>query len=171
MFQGTFEERELVLRGLAEAGQEAVGAMGDDTPMPVLSRQVRSRYDYFRQQFAQVTNPPIDRLREQIVMSRESCLGRERNLFEVTPAHAARLVTESPVLSEEKYQKLLGLDDPAYAHERISLQYDPAIGLRAAIIAVADAAAAAVRGGEVVLILSDQGIEQGTLPVPALLAA
>src|SRR3569623_246517 len=170
MFQVTFEERDQVLRVRAEAGQEAGGSLGDDTPMPVLSRQVRSLYDYFRQQFAQVTNPPIDPLREQIVMSLETCLGRERNLFEETPAHAARLVTESPVLSEEKNQKLLGLDDPAYAHERSSLQYDPAIGLRAAIIAVADAAEAAVRAGKVILILSDQGIEQGTLPVHALLA-
>src|SRR3569833_2648172 len=156
MFQVTFEERDQVLRVLAAAGQEAVGSMGDDTPMPVLLCLVCLLYDYFRQQFAQVTNPPIDPLREQIVMSLETCLGRERNLFEETPAHAARLVTESPVLSEEKYQKLLGLDDPAYAHERISLQYDPAIGLRAAINAVADAAEAAVRTGKVILILSDQ---------------
>ena len=66
-----------MLRPLAEQGQEAVGSMGDDTPMAVLSRRVRSPYDYFRQQFAQVTNPPIDPLREAIVMSLETCLGAE----------------------------------------------------------------------------------------------
>ncbi|MFU1923866.1 glutamate synthase central domain-containing protein, partial [Klebsiella pneumoniae] len=69
MFQVTFEERDQVLRPLGEQGQEAVGSMGDDTPMAILSRRIRSPYDYFRQQFAQVTNPPIDPLREAIVMS------------------------------------------------------------------------------------------------------
>ncbi len=170
MFQVSFEERDQVLRVLAEAGQEAVGSMGDDTPMPVLSRQVRSLYDYFRQQFAQVTNPPIDPLREQIVMSLETCFGRERNLFEETPAHATRLVAESPVLSEEKFQNLLSLDGVDYAHQRLSLQYDSATGLRAAIEAMCDAAEAAVRAGKVILVLSDQGIEPGKLPIHALLA-
>ena len=69
--------------------------MGDDTPMPVLSKQSRSLYDYFRQQFAQVTNPPIDSLRETSVMSLETCLGVERNLFEESSLHAGRLVLSS----------------------------------------------------------------------------
>ena len=170
MFQVTFEERDQVLRVLAEAGQEAVGSMGDDTPLPVLSRNVRSLYDYFRQQFAQVTNPPIDPLREQVVMSLETCFGRERNLFEETPGHAARLLTKSPVLSEEKYQKLMSSRDPDYAHAHISLQYDPSVGLRAAIEAVCDQAEAAVRDGKVILVLSDQGIDADQLPIHALLA-
>ncbi|NNC54707.1 MAG: glutamate synthase large subunit, partial [Pseudomonadales bacterium] len=76
-FQVTFEERDQILRPLAESGQEATGSMGDDTPMAVLSTKVRSVYDYFRQQFAQVTNPPIDPLRESIVMSLETCIGAE----------------------------------------------------------------------------------------------
>ncbi len=84
----TFEERDQLLRPIAESGQEAVGSMGDDTPMAVLSRQVRHVSDYFRQQFAQVTNPPIDPLRESIVMSLETCLGREQNVFEQSPEHA-----------------------------------------------------------------------------------
>ncbi|WP_156490273.1 glutamate synthase central domain-containing protein, partial [Oleiphilus sp. HI0086] len=88
MFQVTFEERDQVLRPLAEAGQEAVGSMGDDTPMAVLSTRVRSVSDYFRQKFAQVTNPPIDPLREAIVMSLETCVGVEQNVFEETPEHA-----------------------------------------------------------------------------------
>ena len=81
MFQVSFEERDQVLRPLAESGNEGVGSMGDDTPMAVLSRQQRSLYDYFRQKFAQVTNPPIDPLRETIVMSLETDLGGERNSF------------------------------------------------------------------------------------------
>ncbi len=86
MFQVTFEERDQVLRPLGEQGQEAVGSMGDDTPMAILSRRIRSPYDYFRQQFAQVTNPPIDPLREAIVMSLETCLGVEAEHLRGSPA-------------------------------------------------------------------------------------
>ncbi len=115
-----------VLRVLAEGAQEAVGSMGDDTPFPVMSEHVRHLYDSFRQQFAQVTNPPIDPLRETIVMSLETCLGREKNLFRETHFHANRLLVRSPVLSSEKFETLLFMgDEAAYAHERISLQYDP----------------------------------------------
>ena len=81
LFQVSFEERDQVLRVLAQDSQEATGSMGDDTPLPVLSEHRRSLYDSFRQQFAQVTNPPIDPLREKIVMSLETCFGREHNLF------------------------------------------------------------------------------------------
>ena len=114
MFDITFEERDQVLRVLAEAGQEAVGSMGDDTPLPVFSRQVRSLFDYFRQQFAQVTNPPIDSLREQIVMSLETCLGPEKNMFEETEEHAKRLIIDSPILTNEMFKKLLETQDKDY---------------------------------------------------------
>jgi Glutamate synthase central domain. len=106
MFMVTFEERDQLLRPIAESGQEAVGSMGDDTPMAVLSRQVRHVSDYFRQQFAQVTNPPIDPLRESIVMSLETCLGREQNVFEQGPEHADRLIISSPVLSNSKMHQI-----------------------------------------------------------------
>src|SRR6185295_100109 len=96
MYQVSFEERDQLLRPLAEGGQEAVGSMGDDTPMAVLSRQQRSLYDYFRQQFAQVTTPPIDPLREAIVMSLETCLGRELPVYDETPEHADRVILSSP---------------------------------------------------------------------------
>jgi glutamate synthase (NADPH) large chain len=172
MFQLTFEERDQVLRPLAEAGQEAVGSMGDDTPFAVLSQQVRSVYDYFRQMFAQVTNPPIDPLREQIVMSLECQLGAERGMFEETPERAARLLIDSPVLSEAKFKKLLaiGNEDAAYAHQIIDLNYDPAVGLRSALETVCDEALAAVQSGKVILVLSDRAIERGKLPIHALLA-
>ncbi|MFP5349094.1 MAG: glutamate synthase large subunit, partial [Gammaproteobacteria bacterium] len=170
MFHLSFEERDQVLRVLAESGQEAVGSMGDDTPMAVLSHHIRSLYDYFRQQFAQVTNPPIDPLREQIVMSLETCFGREKNLFEETESHARRVVVDSPVLSESKFQRLLALDDPGYAHERIDLNYSESIGLKQALQAVCDRVVAAVRGGKVIMVLSDRGIAPGKLPIHALLA-
>ena len=109
MFQVSFEERDQVLRPLAESGNEAVGSMGDDTPMAVLSRQERSLYDFFRQKFAQVTNPPIDPLRESIVMSLEVDLGPERNIFEENAEHARRISLTSPVLSQSKFQTIKGL--------------------------------------------------------------
>src|SRR5690606_4576878 len=130
-FQVSFEERDQVLRPLAEAGQEATGSMGDDTPMAVLSQRQRPLYDYFRQQFAQVTNPPIDPLREAIVMSLETCIGAERNVFEETADHADRAILSTPVLSYAKYHNLLDIDRPGYRSERLSLHYDPALGLRA----------------------------------------
>ena len=171
LFQVTFEERDQILRVLAEDGQEATGSMGDDTPMAVLSRQVRSPYDYFRQQFAQVTNPPIDPLREQIVMSLNTCLGPERNLFEETPDHARRLEISSPVLSRCRFTALLTLADPEYRVHRISLQYDPARqGLATVITTIAAEAVAAVRQGAVIILLSDRGATAGLIPAHALFA-
>ena len=170
LYQVTFEERDQVLRVLAEAGQEAVGSMGDDTPIAVLSRKVRSPFDYFRQQFAQVTNPPIDPIREEIVMSLETCFGRERNMFEETPEHAARLLVDSPVLSHSKFQQLLALDEGDYRHARIDLHYPESGHLREAIEAVCDQAVAAVRDGAVILVLSDRDVRPGHLPIHALLA-
>ena len=171
MYNVTLEERDELLRVLAASGQEAVGSMGDDTPFPVFSRQVRSLYDNFRQQFAQVTNPPIDPLREQIVMSLETRFGTEKNLFVETEAHAKRIAVDSPVLSEAKFNALLAQDDPDFAHARIDLNYDPReLGLEDAIRKVCAAAEAEVRAGKVILVLSDRQVERGKLPIHALLA-
>ena len=172
-FQVSFEERDQVLRPLAEAGQEGVGAMGDDTPMAVLSRQVRSVHEYFRQQFAQVTNPPIDPLRESIVMSLETCIGKEQNVFEQTPEHARRIVLASPVLSPGKYAAVQSVADSNshFNYVEIELNYDPnALNLKAAIELVCDRAESAVRDGAVVVVLDDQNIEKHTLPIHALMA-
>jgi len=170
LFGVTFEERDQVLRVLVEAGQEAVGSMGDDTPFAVLSAQPRSLYDYFRQQFAQVTNPPIDPLREAVVMSLETCLGAECNMFEESPDYAPRLTVNSPVLTEGRLQALLDNPGGRYPHRRIELHYPVSEGLRAAIERVCDEAAVAVRNGAVLLVLSDRAITPDTLPIHALLA-
>ncbi len=170
-FQVTFEEREEVLRPLAESGAEAVGSMGDDTPMAVMSREVRPLYDYFRQKFAQVTNPPIDPLRESIVMSLETCLGREKNIFVETPVHAQRLVLSSPLISPDKFRRLVGLEVPGYETESISLAYDPKeTGLEAALKSVVARAETAARAGKVVMILSDREIKPHQVSVHSLLA-
>ena len=171
MYQVTFEERDQLLRPLAEGGQEAVGSMGDDTPMAVLSRQQRSLYDYFRQQFAQVTNPPIDPLREAIVMSLETCLGRELPVYDETPEHADRVILSSPVLSPAKFRGLLNLNRPGYEHQKFSLHYDPAASdLKSALTKLCEDVATSVGSGKVLIVLSDCGFKQGLLPIHALLA-
>ncbi|WP_018718655.1 glutamate synthase large subunit [Arhodomonas aquaeolei] len=169
-FGVTFEERDQVLRVLAQGGQEAVGSMGDDTPMPVLSKQVRPLYDSFRQQFAQVTNPAIDPLREQIVMSLETCFGREKNLFEESEAHARRLVVDSPVLSDEKFEALLAETGEEYRHGIIDLSHDREGGLAEALDAICGRAESLVRDGHTILVLSDRGLDENRIPVHALLA-
>ncbi|MBA1146717.1 glutamate synthase large subunit [Ectothiorhodospiraceae bacterium WFHF3C12] len=169
-FNVSFEERDIVVRTTAEGGQEAVGSMGDDTPMPVLSKRIRPLYDSFRQQFAQVTNPAIDPLREQIVMSLETCFGREKNLFDETEDHAKRLVVDSPVLSDEKFGALLSQNDPEYASHRIDLNYPMEGDLRTAIVQICDEAEQAVRDGKVVIVLSDRDLDREKVPVHALLA-
>ncbi|MGF6395495.1 glutamate synthase large subunit [Pseudomonas plecoglossicida] len=170
MFQVTFEERDQVLRPLGEQGQEAVGSMGDDTPMAVLSQRVRSPYDFFRQQFAQVTNPPIDPLREAIVMSLEICLGAERNIFQESPEHASRVILSSPVISPAKWRSLMNLEREGFDRQLIDLNYEEGVGLEAAIRNIADQAEEAVRSGKTQLVLSDRYIAPGKLPVHASLA-
>jgi len=172
MFQVTNEERDQVIRVLAEDGQEAIGSMGDDTPFPVLSKQVRSLYENFRQQFAQVTNPPIDPIREQVVMSLETCFGPECNMFEEGPEHAQRLRVSTPILSASKFKQLLSMAEKneQYAHIHISLNRLHAIELKQAIIQITDEAVAAVKAGKVIIILTDSDISVGTRPVHALLA-
>jgi glutamate synthase (NADPH/NADH) large chain len=170
MYNVSAEERDEILRVLAEDESEAVGSMGDDTPMPVLSRKVRSLYDYFRQQFAQVTNPPIDSLREGIVMSLQTQIGPECNIFVPAQQHAEQIVLSSPILSQRKLRQIMALADSGVPHEFIDLQYEETVGLEAAILAVCDKAEAAVRGGKLVLLLSDRYLVKGKLPIHALLA-
>src|SRR5712672_2465888 len=170
MFNVTSEERDEIIRVLAEDESEAVGSMGDDTPMPVLSHKVRSLYDYFRQQFAQVTNPPIDSLRESIVMSLQTQIGPEANIFVPAQQHAEQIVLSSPILSQRKLRQIMGLEDSGVPHEFIDLQYDEQLDLKAAILAVCDRAEAAVRAGKLVLLLSDRYLVRGKIPIQALLA-
>ena len=170
LFQLTREERESVLRVLAETEQEATGSMGDDTPFAVLSHQVRPLYDYFRQAFAQVTNPAIDPLREQVVMSLATQIGREGNVFEMTPANARQVLLNSPVLSQRKLRQLLSLPDFVDAHARLELYLQHGELLPDGLQRLCAEAEAAVRAGAVLLLLSDRYPEPGCLPIHALLA-
>lgn len=171
MFQLSLEERDQVLRPLAEFGQEATGSMGDDTPMAVLSRKTRNLFDYFRQQFAQVTNPPIDPLREAIVMSLGTQLGRELNVFAETPSHGKRINLRSPVLSPRKFYTLRGMENKDYRQQQFNLHYNPAEeNLQQAVVRLCDEVEACVRGGVIIIILSDGYPEQGMTMIHSLLA-
>ncbi len=170
LFQITNEERQDVIRVLAESAQEATGSMGDDTPMAVLSLRHRMLSDYFRQQFAQVTNPPIDPLREQIVMSLETYFGTESSLFEPHEGMARAVVVDSPVLSTAKYQTLLGMDDEDFSHHVIDATYGLSENLAERVASIADSAEQAVANGIRIIVISDRGISKERLPVQALLA-
>lgn len=170
MFQICGEERTDVLRVLAESAVEATGSMGDDTPMAVLSSRHRLLSDYFRQQFAQVTNPPIDPLREQIVMSLETYFGTESSLFDVTESMAKAIVVDSPVLSTGKYQRLLDNTDPDFSHGKIDITYADSSSLEQRLREICEEAEAVVQAGHPIVVLSDRDIAKDKLPVPALLA-
>ena len=171
MFQVSFEERDQVLRPLAEGGQEAVGSMGDDTPMAVLSGKHRNLFDYFRQQFAQVTNPPIDPLREAIVMSLGVELGREQSVFEETSFLGQRIGLSSPVLSPRKYYALKGNTYDEFPVKKFPLNYDINVeDLKQAIQRICEEVATEVRAGAVICILSDHNIAEGKQPIHSLLA-
>ncbi|MDJ0916157.1 MAG: glutamate synthase large subunit [Woeseiaceae bacterium] len=170
MFNVSREELHEVIGVLAQAEQEAVGSMGDDTPMAVLSKKIRSPFDYFRQQFAQVTNPPIDSLRERIVMSLQTCIGGESSLFDIGPEHAEQVIINSPVLSQMKLRQLVGPDMYEKRTEFIDLNVDESMPLKDAVMSICKQAENAVRSGKLILMLSDRYIEKGKLPVHALLA-
>lgn len=167
-FNISFEERDQVLRVLAEDAQEATGSMGDDAPLPCFSQQARSLYDYFRQVFAQVTNPPIDSLRENIVMSLQTTLGPDPNILETKAEHAKRLDLPSPVLSPQQLTQIHTQRDFKVSTQ--SLHYHTNIHLKQAIHTLCEACAQAVQEGVVILHLTDQNIQAETLTIPALMA-
>jgi glutamate synthase (NADPH/NADH) large chain len=170
MFNLSREELNEVITVLAKAEQEAVGSMGDDTPMPVLSREIRSPFDHFRQQFAQVTNPPIDSLRERIVMSLQTNIGRETSLFDIGPQHANHVIMNSPVLSQRKLRQLLGHSMFADSHAFIDLNLPKDLSLSEALDRICAQADQAVADDKLILLLSDRYLKPDLLPVHALLA-
>lgn len=170
-FNYSSEELESILRVLGENGQEAVGSMGDDTPFAVLSSQPRIIYDYFRQQFAQVTNPPIDPLREAHVMSLATNIGREMNVFCEAEGQAHRLSFKSPVLLYSDFHQLVTLDETHYRADTLDITFDSSqASLATAITALCDEAERMVHHGTVLLVLSDRNIAPNRLPVPAPMA-
>ena len=171
LFGVTREEREQVLRVLGETQEEATGSMGDDTPLPALSTRVRSLFDSFRQAFAQVTNPPIDPIRERLVMSLHTQIARESNIFEIKPDFARQIELNSPILSQRKFLRLLELQEADGRPAAIlDLHYPESESLEEALQRICVEAQAAVESGRLLLVLSDRKVRDGFLPVHALLA-
>jgi len=163
------EERETVLKVIAELEAEATGSMGDDTPIAAMSRQVRPVFDRFRQAFAQVTNPPIDPLREKLVMSLVTQIGPEGNVFDLKPENAKQILINSPILSQRKLRQLLAM--PQYANApRFDLMYKSDEGLEAALRRLCQEVAQAVRDGCALVFLSDRYPQKDLLPIHSLLA-
>jgi len=162
------EERVSIIKPLALAGIEGTGSMGDDTALAVLSRLPRSIYDYFRQQFAQVTNPPIDSLRETSVMSLETCFGPELNIFEETAEHAKRIVSTSPVLSHKKLNSLL--KNSYFKVESFDLTYPQKLELADALEDLTNKVINAVKKGVVIIHLNEILPKGDALSINALLA-
>jgi glutamate synthase (NADPH/NADH) large chain len=137
-----------------------------------LSNQSRSLYDYFRQQFAQVTsNPPIKPLRERYLMSLGTCISREHNVFNETTGHADRILFATPVLRYTCLKQLRELNPEHYRSDTLSLNYDQAEGLEATIISLCDEAKTLVKDkNTVILVLSDRHIDKGMLAISAAIA-
>src|SRR5258707_965179 len=172
LFGYTHEDVELILRPILLENKEPVWSMGDDTPLAALSSQARSFSDYFHQRFAQVTNPPIDPLREQIVMSLDCYLGRRQNLLSETALHARLLHLATPVLTGSQLETLRDLK--AFRSQTLSATFECDAGplaLEAALDRLEHEAVAAVAGGVTLLILSDNQASPAQAPVPMLMAA
>ena len=162
------EERSSIIKPLAVDSQEGTGSMGDDTALAVMSKMHRQIYDFFRQQFAQVTNPPIDSLREAAVMTLETCFGPELNIYEESADHAKRLVTTSPVLSYKKLQSIL--NNSYFKSEEISLSFDKRLSLKNAIINLQNKVVEIVDSGSSIIHLIEDLPDKDKLPINALLA-
>jgi len=174
LFGYTFEHVRLILKPMADSGKEPLGSMGNDTPLACLSDKPRIIYDYFKQLFAQVTNPPIDSIREEVVMSLESYIGPEKNLLEETPEHAARLKLSTPFLTNEQLNSLKHLDHKGWKALTVDITYPVEPGDERSLLQCLDRicreAEQAIEGGYSLLILSDRGAGQDRIPLSALMA-
>jgi glutamate synthase (NADPH) large chain len=176
-FGYTEEELRLILTPMARTGAEPIGSMGTDTPVAVLSDKPRLVFDYFTQLFAQVTNPPLDAIREELVTSLSTTTGPEQNLLQPGPASCRQIVLPFPVIGEQDLAKLVHINDegslPGFATYVVDGRFDPAgggDGLRARLAQICVEVSAAIENGARVLILSDRGDAADTLiPIPSLL--
>ena len=167
------EDLDLILRPMAEKGAEPVGSMGNDASLAVLSEKPQLLYDYFKQLFAQVTNPPIDPIRETLVMSLMTYIGNQGNTLAESPEHAHLLKLPHPILANRDISCLCASKVESFQSERIQAEFlasGGGKGLEQALDRVCDAAEAAVNAGKSVIILSDKNLSYGCAPIPMLLA-
>ena len=171
-FGYTFEELRILLKPMALNGVEALGSMGSDTPLAVLSDRPKLLYDYFQQLFAQVTNPPIDSIREEIITSPVTTIGAERNLLAPQPESCHLIKLKTPVITNTELAKLKQLDGD-FKSLTLPILFDPQEGVRgleAAINQICTEADKAIAEGTSIIILSDRDVNQNRAPIPALLA-
>ncbi len=176
-FGYTEEDLRVILTPMAKTGKEPIGAMGADTPIAVLSDRPRLLFDYFRQVFAQVTNPPLDAIREEVVTSLSSAIGPEPNLFDTTPEHARKLHVDFPIIDNDELAKILHLDkNPEgkgrFRTRKISGLYpvkDGGEGLSARLEAIFDECDRAMAEGVNFIVLSDRDADADHAPIPSLL--
>ncbi|HUJ91910.1 MAG TPA: glutamate synthase central domain-containing protein, partial [Gaiellaceae bacterium] len=167
------EDMKVMLAPLARNAEEAVGSMGNDTPLAVLSRRKPLLYSYFKQMFAQVTNPPIDSIREAVVMSVKASVGSERNLLDETPEHARQLVIDNPILRDAELEQLRCVDSDVFKSHTVDTTWpveEGADGLSVALDRICLHADLALAAGTNILILSDRTAGPTRVPVPTLLA-
>ena len=172
-FGYTFEDLRLLIAPLAQTGTEALGSMGDDTPLAVLSHKAQPLYNYFKQLFAQVTNPPLDAIREELVTSTRTLLGCQGNLLADGPNHCRRIRLETPILDNKEMAKLLNVQSEGFKTAVIPTLYrvhNGAAGLEAALEWLFVQADRAIEEGANLLVLSDRAINSWQAAIPALLA-
>ncbi len=167
------EDLRVLLAPMAIDGAEPIGSMGNDVSLAVLSDQAPPLFSYFKQLFAQVTNPPIDPIREEIVMSLATSLGNERNLFDETPEHAHKLLLDQPILLNRELETLRHVDHDVYAARTIDITWpivEGPAGMSEAIERIYRKACEAIAEGVNIIILSDRLVGPRKAPIPSLLA-
>ena len=172
-FGYTDEDLQMILDPMGNKGEEPVGSMGTDTPLACLSDRPQLLFNYFRQLFAQVTNPPIDPIREEMVMSLTSFIGTERNILDETPLNCHTLKLPQPVLSNRDLEKLRRLSYGDLLATTLSTGYrvkEGEEGLKRALEELCRRASLSVKSGYTLLILSDRGLDEQYAPIPSLLA-
>jgi glutamate synthase (NADPH) large chain len=175
-FGYTEEELKILLTPMARSGAEPVGSMGTDTPIAVLSRRPRLLYDYFAQLFAQVTNPPLDAIREELVTSLRATLGPEGNLLDPGPASCRQIVLSGPIIDNDELAKLISIDEdgdlPGFRAVRVSGLYrvrEGGVGMRARLTEICRHISEAIEDGARILVLSDRDSTADLAPIPSLL--
>ncbi len=172
-FGYTLEDLRIILSPMALDGYEPIGSMGNDTPLAVLSDRPQLLYNYFKQLFAQVTNPPLDAIREEIITSMITTIGSEGNLLEETPEQCGLLRLESPVITNAQLAKIKQLNSGRLRSRTLSILFSRAAGaegLRRRLEELRREASQAIEEGITVLVLSDRGVNAESVPIPALLA-
>ena len=172
-FGYTLEDLRIILAPMATDGQEPVGSMGNDAPLAVLSDRPQLLYNYFKQLFAQVTNPPLDAIREEIITSLITTIGSEGNLLEETPLQCRLLRLDTPILNDADLARVKSLNQPGLKSHTLSILFPRASGvegLKARLDELRAEASRAVRSGATILVLSDRGVTDQQVPIPALLA-